>query len=57
MIEGMLLFFLDGIAIVVVTNRDVATEEYGYCDVYYFYKQFKALLGFAPSQCIPKSSG
>jgi AraC-like DNA-binding protein len=33
-----------------------AAEECGYCDVYYFYKQFKALLGFAPSLCIPKNS-
>ena len=32
-----------------------AAELCGYTDVFYFYKQFKSVLGFAPSSCIPKS--
>jgi AraC-like DNA-binding protein len=33
--------------------KEVA-EHCGYSDVYHFYKQFRAFLGFPPSQCIPK---
>jgi AraC-like DNA-binding protein len=29
-------------------------ERCGYSDIYHFYKQFKAVLGISPSQCIPK---
>lgn len=32
-----------------------AAEACGYCDMFYFYKQFKAIMGFPPSQCIPKA--
>jgi AraC-like DNA-binding protein len=34
-----------------------AAEHCGYCDVYHFYKQFKAVMGIAPSACIPKRGG
>jgi AraC-like DNA-binding protein len=34
-----------------------AAEHCGYSDVFYFYKQFKRILGYAPSTCIPKRSG
>jgi YesN/AraC family two-component response regulator len=34
-----------------------AAEHCGYCDVYHFYKQFKAVMGMAPSACIPKRGG
>ncbi|MDR1094909.1 MAG: AraC family transcriptional regulator [Spirochaetaceae bacterium] len=34
-----------------------AAEYCGYADVFYFYKQFKRILGYAPSACIPKRSG
>jgi AraC-like DNA-binding protein len=34
-----------------------AAEYCGYSDVFYFYKQFKRILGYAPSTCIPKRSG
>jgi AraC-like DNA-binding protein len=31
------------------------TAEYcGFCDLFHMYKQFKAILGIAPSQCMPK---
>ncbi|MDR3302834.1 MAG: AraC family transcriptional regulator [Treponema sp.] len=33
-----------------------AAEHCGYCDVYHFYKQFKATMGIPPSACIPKRS-
>jgi AraC-like DNA-binding protein len=29
-------------------------ERCGYSDIYHFYKQFKTIMGVAPSQCIPK---
>jgi AraC-like DNA-binding protein len=32
-------------------------EYCGFSDVFYFYKQFKRILGYAPSTCIPKRSG
>jgi AraC-like DNA-binding protein len=32
-------------------------EHCGYSDVFYFYKQFKRILGYAPSTCIPKRGG
>jgi len=32
-----------------------AANHCGFSDVYYFYKTFKALRGFPPSHCIPKS--
>jgi AraC-like DNA-binding protein len=35
------------------TVADVA-ERCGYSDTFYFYKQFKRIMGFAPSACIPK---
>jgi AraC-like DNA-binding protein len=31
-----------------------AAEYCGYSDVFYFYRQFKRVLGYAPSACIPK---
>lgn len=31
-----------------------AAEYCGYSDVFYFYKQFRKILGYAPSACIPK---
>jgi AraC-like DNA-binding protein len=34
-----------------------AAEHCGYSDVFYFYKQFKRILGYAPSTCIPKRGG
>jgi AraC-like DNA-binding protein len=34
--------------------QDVA-EACGYCDVFHFYKQFKNIVGIAPSQYIPKN--
>jgi YesN/AraC family two-component response regulator len=33
-----------------------AAEHCGYSDAFYFYKQFKRILGYAPSSCIPKWS-
>lgn len=32
-------------------------EHCGYSDEAYFYKQFKGILGFSPSSCIPKRGG
>jgi AraC-like DNA-binding protein len=31
-----------------------AAEQCGFCDVFHFYKSFKALRGFPPSRCIPR---
>ncbi|MDR1971437.1 MAG: AraC family transcriptional regulator [Treponema sp.] len=31
-----------------------AAEHCGFSDIYHFYKQFKALMGFSPSKAIPK---
>jgi YesN/AraC family two-component response regulator len=32
-------------------------EQCGFSDVFYFYKQFRALRGYPPSRCIPKAGG
>ncbi|MDR3277088.1 MAG: AraC family transcriptional regulator [Treponema sp.] len=32
-----------------------AAEACGYGDIYHFYKQFKAIMGMPPSQCIPRA--
>jgi YesN/AraC family two-component response regulator len=32
-----------------------AAEACGYCDMFHFYKQFKAITGIAPSRCLPKT--
>ncbi|GHV82588.1 hypothetical protein AGMMS49991_11460 [Spirochaetia bacterium] len=34
-----------------------AAESCGYSDLIHFFKQFKAVIGIAPSQCIPKRAG
>jgi AraC-like DNA-binding protein len=33
-----------------------AAERCGYQDVFHFYKQFRAIMGFPPSRCIPRRS-
>jgi AraC-like DNA-binding protein len=35
-------------------NASEAAENCGYCDFNHFYRQFKAVMGIPPSQCIPK---
>jgi AraC-like DNA-binding protein len=34
-----------------------AAEITGFSDAFYFYKKFKAIMGFPPSHCIPKKEG
>jgi AraC-like DNA-binding protein len=34
-----------------------AAEQTGFIDTNYFYKQFKRIMGFSPSSCVPKSRG
>jgi len=34
-----------------------AAEQCGFSDVFHFYKSFKSLRGFPPSQCIPRNVG
>jgi AraC-like DNA-binding protein len=34
-----------------------AAEITGFSDTFYFYKKFKAVMGFPPSHCIPKKEG
>jgi YesN/AraC family two-component response regulator len=38
-------------------NIGMVAEHCGYVDPYQFSKQFKAIMGFPPSKCIPKHDG